>query len=306
MEKQNNFLIHHIPLIIYGPVITVTILVVATLYELNFEYIGYFIAFILLSWGGAVSIQFLTYRKAQREVLKEIAGKAEDDLKCEIVKEKEDFFAMWAHQIKTPIAALNLLLQSEDVNVKECRQETIQIENYVEMALNYLRFDNMSNDLVLEPVCLESIVKEAVKKQAIVFIYKHLNIKLENMDYVVLSDGKWLSFVLDQLLSNALKYTKEGGITISGETGEDTFILKITDTGVGIRSEDMPKIFSKGFTGYNGRMDKKASGIGLYLCKGVCDKLGHRLEIESVQGAGTTISILLNMDKIKKDDLTKM
>ena len=174
------------------------------------------------------------------------------------------------------------------------------------MALNYLRFDNMSNDLVLEPVCLESIVKEAVKKQAIVFIYKHLNIKLENMDYVVLSDGKWLSFVLDQLLSNALKYTKEGGITISGETGEDTFILKITDTGVGIRSEDMPKIFSKGFTGYNGRMDKKASGIGLYLCKGVCDKLGHRLEIESVQGAGTTISILLNMDKIKKDDLTKM
>ena len=213
---------------------------------------------------------------------------------------------LWAHQIKTPIAALNLLLQEEKQDTAVCRQELFKIESYVEMALNYLRFEEMSNDLVLERNALEQLVRQVVKKYAAIFIYNHISVQLEHLDYTVLTDEKWFCFVLEQILSNALKYTKQGSVNISAEETEKGLKVLVCDTGIGIKSEDLPRIFEKGFTGYNGRMDKKASGLGLYLCKGVCEKLGHGIRVTSKEGKGTTVILTLQCEKVQPEDLTKM
>ena len=229
----------------------------------------------------------------------------EKNAKLQDAKEKEDFFIMWTHQIKTPIAALNLLLQSENPDIRTCRQEVFHIENYVELALNYLRFEGMSSDLMLSSYNLENLVKGVVKKYASIFINKHLSVKLYDLDVTILTDDKWLSFVLEQLLSNALKYTNEGEVDIFAVTA-DSVELHIKDTGIGIKKEDLPRIFEKGFTGFNGRSDKKASGIGLYLVKGICDKLGHDITIESTVGQGTEVILTLKQNELKTLDLTKM
>ena len=235
----------------------------------------------------------------------------DDSAKWEVIREKEDFFALWAHQIKTPIAAMKLLLADEEPDMGDCKRELFKIENYVETALNYLRFEGMSGDMLLERTNLEPLVKQVVKKYSTIFIHKHLSVELENLDITILTDEKWLSFVLEQALSNALKYTKEGGIKIftripeEGKTSADTEIV-IRDTGVGISSEDLPRVFEKGYTGYNGRMDMKASGIGLYLCKGVCDKLGHKIRIESEVSKGTDVVITVCKEKVNIGNLTKM
>ena len=222
------------------------------------------------------------------------------------LEEMTDYYTMWAHQIKTPIAALNLLLQGEKQDAAVCRQELFKIESYVEMALNYLRFEEMSNDLVLERNSLEQLVRQVVKKYAAIFIYNHISIQLEHLDYTVLTDEKWFCFVLEQILSNALKYTKQGSVKISAEESANGLRVLVKDTGIGIRSEDMPRIFEKGFTGYNGRMDKKASGLGLYLCKGVCEKLGHGISVASKEGDGTTVMITLQCEKVQQGDLVNM
>lgn len=174
------------------------------------------------------------------------------------------------------------------------------------MALNYLRFDGMSNDMVLSSVSLSSMAKQVVKKFRTVFIHKHISVQLENLDYNILTDEKWFVFVLEQIVSNAVKYTNEGSVTISAREEGRRILVEIKDTGIGIQSEDIPRLFQKGFTGYNGRMDKKASGLGLYLSKGVCNKLGHGLDVESVRGEGTKVTISVYNEKVKNSDLTKM
>lgn len=257
-----------------------------------------------------VILMFLLYGNYKKDLEKENNIEIKEDTeykqKWEKSKDKEDFFTLWAHQIKTPIAALNLLLQSDNPDIYECKQESFKIESYVEMALNFLRYDSMGNDLLLESYMLEDIIKGCVKKFSTVFIHKHLSVKLENLKFNVITDDKWLSFVFEQILSNALKYTNEGSITISAENIGEEIVISISDTGIGIRSEDIPRLFEKGFTGFNGRMDKKASGLGLYLCKGICDKLGHGLSISSIEGSGTTVTVTVKKEKVNRIDLTKM
>ena len=221
-------------------------------------------------------------------------------------RDKEDFFAMWAHQIKTPIAALKLLLQSDKQDVTACKGEVFKIEHYVEMALGFLRFEEMGNDLELLSYELEPIVKQSIKKFAPMFISKHLSVNLKDLNVKILTDEKWLSFVIEQLLSNAVKYTSSGGITIRTCTENEQLCIIIEDTGIGIRSEDLPRLFEKGFTGYNGRMDKKASGLGLYLCKSICDKLGHKISIESQENKGTKVTIRVTAENVSCGDLLKM
>ena len=219
-------------------------------------------------------------------------------------KEMLDYYGMWVHQIKTPIAALDILLQNaehnlyqsdekatihEAVSVADMKMELFKIEQYVEMALNYLRFEEMSNDLVLERNSLEQLVRQVVKKYAAIFIYNHISIQLEHLDYTVLTDEKWFGFVLEQILSNALKYTKQGSVKISAEESVNGLRVLVKDTGIGIRSEDLPRIFEKGFTGYNGRENKKSTGIGLYLCKNIMDKLQWNIMADSEVGTGTKI-----------------
>lgn len=209
-----------------------------------------------------------------------------------------DFYTLWAHQIKTPIAAMSLLLQAEETEHKsELRQQLFKIERYAEIVLGYLRMEGLHNDLQIETCNLEGMVKQAVKKYSSVFVYQKLQLHMVNLNVPVLTDEKWTVFVLEQLISNALKYTKEGGITVSAYTsclknGDTLTVLSIEDTGIGIQKEDLPRIFEKGFTGYNGRVDKKASGLGLYLCKKILGQLSHKIEIESEPDQGTKVRIL--------------
>ena len=210
-------------------------------------------------------------------------------------REMEDYFTLWAHQIKTPIAAMRLILQTRPENsAGELSQELFRVEQYVEMVLNYLRLDSESTDFVFKTCDLDGIIRQCVRKYAKQFIRKKISLEYEGTEVQVLTDEKWLCFVIEQLLSNALKYTNTGSIRIftQGET------LVIEDTGIGIAPEDLPRVFEKGYTGYNGRTDKKATGIGLYLCKRILQKLGNEISISSAVGRGTRVSIDLRREEL--------
>ena len=305
-----NFLSENIGLLLIAPIFLLLMFTVSDLYQFPAEYVFYLTSIFLILWGIVLCMQYRMFRKRLEQYEKELKETRENNSKENIrwqeLQEKQDFFALWAHQIKTPIAALNLLLQEEKQDTAVCRQELFKIENYVEMALNYLRFEEMSNDLVLEHNSLEQLVRQVVKKYAAIFIYNHISIRLEHLDYTVLTDEKWFCFVLEQILSNALKYTKQGSVSISAEETEKGLQMFVQDSGIGIKSEDLPRIFEKGFTGYNGRMDKKASGLGLYLCKGVCEKLGHEIRVVSKEGEGTTVMLTLQCEKVQQGDLVNM
>lgn len=208
-----------------------------------------------------------------------------------------DYYTLWAHQIKTPIAAMQLLLQSEDSEQNlELSAELFKIEQYVEMALQYLRLDSSSTDFIIKKYDLDELVKQAVRKYAKLFIRKKISLNLSALSCQVLTDEKWLVFVMEQLLSNALKYTNQGKISIYMDKNRSKTLV-IQDTGIGIQPEDLPRVFEKGFTGYNGRTDKKSTGIGLYLCKRILTKLSHTITIESEVGKGTRVRV--DLDTIK-------
>lgn len=202
-------------------------------------------------------------------------------------QEMLEYFTMWVHQIKTPIFALRLLIDSKNASPHDMLLQVLKIEQYVDMALHYMKLGQISSDLHIQYYSLHDILQDVLKKQATFFIHKKLTLQLDDIDLKVLTDEKWLSFVLEQILSNALKYTKTGGIHIYVKDE----VLYIEDTGIGIKAEDLPRIFEKGFTGYNGRVDKKASGLGLYLCARILKYLGHPISMESSQGKGTTVKI---------------
>ena len=207
-----------------------------------------------------------------------------------------DYYTVWAHQIKTPIASMRLHLQNEDSALsRKLSADLHRIEQYVEMVLTFLRLNSESTDYVIKEYDLDRIVKQAVKKFSTEFIGRKLSLVYEPLYTTVITDEKWLSFVIEQVLSNALKYTPAGSITITLESEK---ILRIRDTGIGVAPEDLPRIFENGYTGYNGRTDKKASGIGLYLCKRVCSNLGHTITARSIVGVGTTIDIDLTQTKL--------
>ena len=199
------------------------------------------------------------------------------------------YYTLWAHQIKTPIAAMRLLLQQEGAENGELGQELFRIDQYVDMAMQYMRLDGSGSDLLLRRYDLDEIIKPAVRKFAPQFIRRKLKLCYEPTGKSVLTDAKWLGFVIEQLLSNSVKYTPEGGTVTIRCT--DVPELVIADTGIGIEPEDLPRVFEQGFTGYNGRADRKATGLGLYLCRRVCRKLGHPISIDSRVGEGTAVTI---------------
>lgn len=228
-----------------------------------------------------------------------------------------DYYTMWAHQIKTPIFALRLLLQESTEENKEKLSELFKIEQYVEMVLGYLRTEDMSSDLKLSRCSLDRIIRDQIHKYAGIFVSKKLTLTYESISQDVLTDEKWLGFVIGQILSNALKYTRTGGIRIylekklsldtddvSISIGNDdcnkveNFTLVIEDTGIGIRAEDIPRIFEKGYTGVNGRDDNRATGIGLYLSNKIMRKLGHRLYITSMEGKGTKVFLEFSVEDL--------
>ncbi len=299
------------------------------LYEVPSEAVGY--AFVLCGLIGAAfaaagyggyrrRLCTLTWLNGQLEELQEYLPPAQDSLeeayqelalslqrsrlseRAQAAAGRSDmleYYTMWAHQIKTPIAALDLLLQSEEeLSRPQVEEQLFRIREYVEMVLTYLRMEHMSSDLVLRRQELDPIVRAAVKKYARAFIHRRLHLSYEPLPGKVVTDEKWLQFVLEQVLSNALKYTKAGTISIYMDAACPCRLV-IADTGTGIRSEDLPRVFERGFTGQNGRVDKNATGLGLYLCKRIMTKLSHEIGITSVEGQGTQVWLDLETAKIE-------
>lgn len=201
-----------------------------------------------------------------------------------------EYYTLWAHQIKTPIAAMRLILQSEEGhNKKELLEELFRIEEYVEMVLLYMKLNGETSDYLIQKYSVDTIIKQALRRYASQFIRKKIVLEYEPTSLKVITDEKWLLFVIEQLLSNSLKYTpKQGTIRIRMDEEQ---VLSIKDNGIGIPPEDLPRVFEKGFTGFHGREEKKATGIGLYLCKRICEKLGHTITIDSQAGKGTTAQV---------------
>ena len=226
----------------------------------------------------------------------------EMDKKNRAIEEREklndlmDYYTLWAHQIKTPIAASSLLVgEIEDKKVKnQLEQELFKIESYVNIVLQYLRLESFHEDLVLKKENAEDLVKEIVKKYAIFFIQKGLSLSLHDLDRTIITDKKWFVVILEQVLSNSLKYTSQGGIEIYFQ--EDTLYIK--DSGLGIQDADLLRVFERGFSGYNGRLTQQSSGLGLYLSKKIADELGHQISIASQVGHGTTVMISLSEKKM--------
>lgn len=221
--------------------------------------------------------------------------KIEDNKKME---DLADYYSMWIHQIKTPIAAINFLLDNEEIDVKAFRQELFKIERYVEMVLTYIRLGSETSDYVITSINLDEVVRENIKRYATLFINKKIKLNYVSHETYVISDKKWLGFAFEQLLSNAIKYTKSGG-EISINISESELIIE--DNGIGIYEEDLPRIFEQSFTGLNGRYEKKSSGLGLYLCKKTLDKLQHKIEITSEVNKGTKVKVSFPKKDIFRD-----
>lgn len=226
----------------------------------------------------------------------------EMDKKNRAIEEREklndlmDYYTLWAHQIKTPIAASSLLVgEIEDKKVKnQLEQELFKIESYVNIVLQYLRLESFHEDLILKKENVEDLIKEIVKKYAIFFIQKGLSLNLHDLDRTIITDKKWFVVILEQVLSNSLKYTSQGGIEIYFQ--EDTLYIK--DSGLGIQDADLLRVFERGFSGYNGRLTQQSSGLGLYLSKKIADELGHQISIASQVGQGTTVMISFSEKKM--------
>ena len=227
--------------------------------------------------------------------------------------EMMDYYGMWAHQIKTPIAAMKVLAQAagdtEDARTYELLQdmqtELFKTEQYVEIVLTYVRMEDMSGDLMLKEYALDNLVKQALKKYSRMFAMQKLALHYEALRVTVTTDEKWLVFVLEQILSNAIKYSGENHavtIHINRNEADNTCEFVISDQGIGIRKEDLPRIFEKGYTGYNGRADKTSTGIGLYLCREITKKLGHGIMITSEIGKGTDVTIVFERNNLDVRD----
>lgn len=335
MERKNNFKLiisyikFHSKKIILFFLFSLIFCIVFFLYNLPIEPVVY--GFLLCAFFGAIFIgeDFLKYYNKHKllhnlrrsislniDELPEPGDIIEEDYnklisiiykeKIRIASEADiarsdlmDYYTLWAHQIKTPISAMRLLLQAEDNEQNaELSMELFKIEEYVEFVLQYLRLESISSDLVLKQYNLDDIVKQAVRKYAKMFIRKRIKLNFNDLNCTVLTDEKWILFVIEQILSNALKYTKEGSISIyMDKKTEKTLVIE--DTGIGIRPEDLPRVFERGYTGYNGRSNKKSTGIGLYLCQKILNKLSHNIKVESELDKGTKVKIDFSTIDIK-------
>ena len=203
-------------------------------------------------------------------------------------KQTQDFYTAWVHQIKTPIAVMKLALGAEaEPDRRALGDELFRIEQYTDMVLAYQRLGSSANDLVVREYELDGLIREAIRKYAAQFIYKKLRLEYEGTEARIVTDKKWFLCILEQLLSNAVKYTPAGSIRIAVENG----VLSVADTGIGIAPEDLPRIFEKGYTGANGRLSDHSSGLGLYLCGEAAALLNLPIRAESEPGQGSTFSL---------------
>ena len=212
-----------------------------------------------------------------------------------IQQDYKDYIELWIHEVKLPIATSKLIIENNKNEVtKNIEEELDQIENYVEQALYYARSSTVEKDYYINKCILKDIVNTAILKNKSNLILNKINIELENLDLQVYTDSKWCIFILNQIIQNSIKYKKDMNsiLQINAKENKENVVLNIKDNGIGIKQEELEKVFEKGFTGTNGRIDgKKSTGMGLYLCKKLCDKLGLSIEIESKKDEYTQVKI---------------
>lgn len=300
MDKFKNYISKILPITVTTFFILLVFWVVFLLMNLSFE--SYFLAFEIVLFFYMVYLVFMAFLNKKEEKLKNQIQELEEanlNLRNDfLAKEKElqEYFLIWIHQIKTPITAGKLICDGdiENENVKNIKKELIYIEDYTNMALSYLKMANHNTDMDISLVNLDDIIKPLIKKYAILFISNNIKLEYEKLNVKVITDSKWCMVVIEQLLSNAIKYTKNGIVSITFNEKEN--YLEIKDNGIGIKESDLPKIFDKGYSGFNGRQNQKSTGIGLFLVKQILDKLGQNVKLESKLGEGTSVKVYFNID----------
>ncbi|WBB38499.1 sensor histidine kinase [Parvimonas micra] len=300
MDKFKNYISKILPITVTTFFILLVFWVVFLLMNLSFE--SYFLAFEIVLFFYMVYLVFMAFLNKKEEKLKNQIQELEEanlNLRNDfLAKEKElqEYFLIWIHQIKTPITAGKLICDSdiENENIKNIKKELIYIEDYTNMALSYLKMANHNTDMDISLVNLDDIIKPLIKKYAILFISNNIKLEYEKLNVKVITDSKWCMVVIEQLLSNAIKYTKNGIVSITFNEKEN--YLEIKDNGIGIKESDLPKIFDKGYSGFNGRQNQKSTGIGLFLVKQILDKLGQKVRLESKLGEGTSVKVYFNID----------
>ena len=240
----------------------------------------------LVKLSGFKEQENLTETKLELEQELQRVKSAQTDYQANV----ENYFLTWVHQIKTPITASKLLLErNEDNVVNRVRQEIIQIDNYTSLALSYLKLMNQETDMSFSKVTINELIRPLIMKYSIQFIDQKTKIHYDRYEAEVLTDVQWCSIMIEQLLNNALKYARGKDIWITFDS--DTNILSIRDNGVGISQADLPKIFDKGYSGYNGRLNDKSSGIGLFIVKHISRHLHHKVDVQSELGKGTRFCV---------------
>lgn len=300
MDKFKNYISKILPITVTTFFILLLFWVVFLLMNLSFE--SYFLAFEIVLFFYMVYLVFMAFlNKKEKKLKNQIQELEEANLNLRndfLAKEKElqEYFLIWIHQIKTPITAGKLICDGdiENENIKNIKKELIYIEDYTNMALSYLKMANHNTDMDISLVNLDDIIRPLIKKYAILFISNNIKLEYEKLNVKVITDSKWCMVVIEQLLSNAIKYTKNGIVSISFNEKEN--YLEIKDNGIGIKDSDLPKIFDKGYSGFNGRQNQKSTGIGLFLVKQILDKLGQKVKLESKLGEGTSVKVYFNID----------
>ena len=281
-------------------IVFITISVLATI-EIAYVFLGIeILGFILFVY---LIVHWFQYQKLSdvKDVNEKLLNENKN-LKSEMLNQKDDlnaYFLMWLHQIKTPMTVSKLLLEKPDETTNtKLKMQLMYIEQYINMAMNYLKMIDHSTDMDITQVNLDDIIKNLLKKYSLLFIHNHISLEYQSNVTHVISDSQWLTILIEQILSNALKYTENGKIAI--QYLEDKHALEIRDTGIGIRSEDIPKIFDRGYSGFNGRMNEKSSGLGLYLARKISERLNIQIEVESKLSQGSIFRLVF------PTNLTKM
>ena len=262
-------------------------------FDFSFYILGLELSLFVISIYCLSSLLFVKKNTKLREEIEKLQ-KENLELKNAIKEEKsqiQEYFLLWIHQMKTPITSVKLLSEARlnQENLNAIRQNILHIENYSNMALNYLKLKNQASDLYITDIDLNEIIRENLRKYSILFISNKITLDYRPIEQRVTTDAKWFGVLFEQVLSNSIKYTKNGMITIGFDKEQNA--LEIKDTGIGIKKSDLPKIFERGYSGFNGKLQEKSTGIGLFLVDQISKKLNLKLTIDSALSKGTSFKI---------------
>ena len=239
------------------------------------------------------------------EIISQATKSMKDDI-SESIRNSNDYkeyIELWVHEIKTPIATCKLLIENNDNEVTESiGEEVTKVEDYIEQVLFYARSNAVEKDYLIKEINLKKSINAVIRKNANTLIEKRVKVDIRNVDKIVSCDSKWIEFILGQIVSNSIKYMdkKESVLKIYSENMGNDVILKICDNGIGMDEKSVIKAFEKGYTGENGRRFGKSTGMGLYLCKKLCEKLGLGINIKSKENEGTEVTILFPINDMMK------